>query len=210
MIRINLLSVREAEIEVGRRTEGRLIVLGAALAATVLFALEVWSRLAISPLRTEFAELTTRVKQLDAQTVELTELQKKKSELDAKLATINELQHRRVGPAKVLADLGDAAPEQVWLLDFTEDNGAATITGLAYDNQTIASFMRNLATSKYFVDVDLVETTQTAQKDIQLKKFVVKARMSYTGQPSTPAAPGTKQHPEAPKGGAPAPGGNRA
>src|SRR5439155_304135 len=83
----------------------------------------------------------------------------------------------------------DAAPEQVWLLDFTEDNGAVTVTGLAFDNQTIAAFMRNLGASKYFVDVDLVETTQTTQKDAQLKKFVVKARLSYGGQPTAPAAP---------------------
>lgn len=207
MIRINLLSVRDAEREVGRRNEGRLIVLGGVLAVTVLFAVEVWSRLAMSPLRSEYAELTTRVKQLDEQTVELTELQKKKSELDAKLKTINDLQQRRVGPAKVLADLSDAAPEQVWLLDFTEDNGAVTVTGLAFDNQTIAKFMRNLGASKYFVDVDLVETTQTTLKDAQVKKFVVKARLSYGG-PS--AAPDSK-HPESPKGGAPAAArGNRA
>jgi len=199
MIRINLLSVRDAEREVGRRTEGRLIVLGGVLAVTVLFAVEVWSRLAMSPLRSEYAELTTRVKVLDAQTAELTELQKKRSELDAKLKTIEGLQQRRVGPAKVLADLSDAAPEQVWLLDFTEDNGAVTVTGLAFDNQTIAAFMRNLGASKYFVDVDLVETTQTTQKDAQLKKFVVKARLSYGGQPTAPAAPGSK-HPESPKG----------
>jgi type IV pilus assembly protein PilN len=203
MIRINLLSLRDSEREVGRRAEGRLIVLGGALAVTVLFAVEVWSRLAVGPVRAEYAELQSRVKALDSQTAELTELQKKKSELDAKLKTINELQQRRVGPAKALADLSDAAPDRVWLLDFTEDNGAATITGLAFDNQTIATFMRNLGTSKYFVDVDLVETTQTAQKDAQLKKFVVKARLSYIGQPIAPAAP------ETPKGGAPAAKGNR-
>ncbi len=201
MIRINLLSVRDSEREVGRRTEGRLIVLGGALAATVLFAMEVWSRMAIAPVRAEYAQLQLRVQTLDAQTVELTELQKKRSDLDAKLKTINDLQRRRVGPANVLADLSDAAPDQVWLLDFTEDNGAATITGLAFDNQTIATFMRNLGTSKYFIDVDLVETTQTAQKQTQLKKFVVKARLSYTDQPLAPATP---------KGGAPAAKGNRA
>jgi type IV pilus assembly protein PilN len=204
MIRINLLSVRDSEREVGRRAEGRLIVLGGALAATVLLAVEVWSRMAIGPVRAEYAELQARVKALDVQTAELTELQKKKGELDAKLKTINELQQRRVGPANVLADLSDAAPDQVWLLDFTEDNGAATITGLAFDNQTIATFMRNLGTSKYFVDVDLVETTQTAQKATQLKKFVVKARLNYTGQPIAPGAPAP------PKGGAPAAKGNRA
>ncbi|MBI3770907.1 MAG: PilN domain-containing protein [Deltaproteobacteria bacterium] len=208
MIRINLLSARETEREVGRRAEGRLIVLGAMLAATMLLGIEVWSRMRMIPVRAEYADLQAQVKVLDTKTAELSELQKNKAELDEKLKTIGSLQQRKVGPANVLADLSDAAPEHVWLLEFTEDSGAATITGFAFDNQTIAVFMRNLGTSKYFTDVDLVETTQTAQKEIQLKKFVVKARLSYTGQPLSPASPDLK-YPEPPKGGAPASKGNR-
>jgi type IV pilus assembly protein PilN len=208
MIRINLLSARESEREVGRRTEGRLIVLGAMLAVTMLLGVEVWSRMRLIPVRAEYADLQAQIKVLDIKTAELTELQKSKTELDEKLKTIGSLQQKKVGPANVLADLSDAAPEHVWLLEFTEDNGAATITGFAFDNQTIAVFMRNLSTSKYFTDVDLVETTQTDQKEIQLKKFVVKARLSYTGQPLAPASPNLK-YPEPAKGGAPLRKGNR-
>jgi type IV pilus assembly protein PilN len=211
MIRINLLSARETEREVGRRAESRLIVLGAALAVTMLLGIEVWSRMRMIPVRAEYADLQAQIKVLDTKTAELSDLQKNKAELDEKLKTIRSLQQKKVGPANVLADLSDAAPEHVWLLEFTEDNGAATITGFAFDNQTIATFMRNLGTSKYFTDVDLVEATQTNQKDqkeIQLKKFVVKARLSYTGQPLAPAPPNLK-YPEAPKGGVPARKGNR-
>ena len=208
MIRINLISARETEREVGRRTEGRLMALGSVLVLVVLLGIESWSRLRIVPVRNEYTDLQNQLKVLDTKTAELTDLQKNKAELGEKLKTIDSLQQKKVGPANVLADLSDAAPDHVWLMEFTEDNGAATITGFAFDNQTIATFMRNLGTSKYFTDVDLVETTQTDQKEIQLKKFVVKARISYTGQPLAPAAPGLK-YPEPPKGGAPARKGNR-
>ncbi len=93
---------------------------------------------------------------------------------------------------RVLADLSDATPQQVWLLEFTENGGAATITGLALDNQTIATLMRNLAGSPFFTDVDLVETTQSEQDGVALKKFVLRARLSYSGKPLPPAAPDLK------------------
>lgn len=201
MIRINLLSVREAEAEAGRRSEGRLIVLGGVLVLALLLLVDVWSRMRMVPVRAEHAQLQTELKVLESKTAELTALEKNKSELDEKLKTIGLLEQKKIGPAKVLADLSDSAPDQVWLLEFTEDNGAATITGYAFDNQTIAAFMRKLGESPYFADVDLnaVETTQSDQPGAQLKKFAVKARLSYSGRPLPPASPNLK-YPEPPKG----------
>ncbi len=204
MIRINLLSVREAEAEAGRRTEGRLIVLGGVLVLALLALVDMWSRMRMVPVRTEHAQLQAELKVLESKSAELTALEKNRNELDEKLKTIGVLQQRKIGPAHVLADLSDSAPDQVWLLEFTEDNGAATITGFAFDNQTIASFMRKLGESPYFADVDLnaVETTAADQPGVQLKKFAVKARLSYSGKPLPPAAPNLK-YPEPPKGGVP-------
>lgn len=200
MIRINLLSVREAEREAGRRQESRLIFLGGMLVVALLAVIEVRTRLQLGPIRAEHEQLQAELKVLDAKTKELGELEKNRHELAEKLKTIELLEQRKVGPARVLADLSDAAPEQVWLIDFTENAGAATITGLAFDNHTIATFMRNLSGSPYFADVDLVETTQAEQQDgAQLKKFVVKARLSYSGTPLAPAPPDLK-FPEPPKG----------
>jgi len=206
MIRINLLSVREAQAEAGRRTEGRLIVLGGVFVLALLGLIDMWSRMRMVPVRAEHAQLQAELKVLESKSAELTALEKNRNELDEKLKTIELLQQRKVGPAQVLANLSDAAPDQVWLLEFTEDNGAATITGFAFDNQTIASFMRKLSESPYFYDVDLnaVETTPAEQPGVQLKKFAVKARLSYSGKPLPPAAPNLK-YPEPPKGGAPAP-----
>jgi type IV pilus assembly protein PilN len=199
MIRINLLSVHEAEQEAGRRTEGRLLVLGAVLVLALLALVEAWSRMRLAPIRAEHASLQSELKMLEAKTAELTELEKNKKELDEKIKTISLLEQKKVGPAKILANLSDAAPEQVWLLDFTEDNGAATITGYAFDNQTIAAFMRKLSESAYFSDVHLDETTQSEQQGMQLVRFVVKARLSYSGAP-LPPAPRDLKFPTAPRG----------
>jgi type IV pilus assembly protein PilN len=209
MIRINLLSVREAAAEAGRRQELRLIVLGSVLVVALLMVLEVGSRMRISPVRAEHQRLQAELKVLETKTAELSALEKNKAELNDKLKTIALLEQKKVGPARILADLSDSAPEQVWLLEFTENGGAATVTGFAFDNQTIATFMRNLDTSPYFESVDLVETTQSDIEGTPVKKFVVRALLSYAGTPLAPAPP-TLKFPDPPKERAKASKGRRA
>lgn len=195
MIRINLLSVREAEHEAGRRRDERMLVLSAALLITFLLAVEVTSRLRLVPIRSEHQQLVTEVAALDSKTKELTELEAQRGELQEKLKTIALLEERKVGPVQVLSNLSDAAPDQLWLLEFTEFGGLGTITGLALDNQTIAEFMRTLGSSPYFSSVDLVETTQSEQNGVPLKRFIINARLSYSGKTLGPA-PTDLKYPE--------------
>ena len=214
MIRVNLLPVREVEREAGRRQDTRLVYLSAALVAVLLTGIDVGSRLRLAPLKAEHAKLQTDIVALDQKSLELTKLETERSDLEEKLKTIATLEAKKVGPVQVLADLSDAAPEQVWLLEFKEAGGLATISGLGLDDQTIANFMRKLGASPYFDGVDLVETAQSEQDGVQLKRFVVNARLSYSGK-TLGAAPRDLKFPAPPKDGgkpkAPAPRkGNRA
>ena len=179
MIRVNLLPVREVEREAGRRQETRLVYLGVALVAVVLAGVEVGSRMQLGPLKKEYSRLQADIVELDKKSVELAQLETEKKDLEEKLKTIDTLEAKKIGPVNVLADLSDAAPEQVWLLEFKESGGLATISGLGLDDQTIANFMRNLNRSPYF---DGVETAQSDQDGVQLKRFVVNARLSYSGK----------------------------
>lgn len=183
MIHINLLPVREVALEAGRRQETRLIALGAVLLLVTIAAAETGSRLRLAPVRAAHETLRGELAMLDSKASELNALEQERAELDDKLKTIEALEKKRVGPVHVLADLSDSAPTKVWLLEFTENGGAATITGLALDNQTIASFMRNLGRSPYFNNVDLVETTQAEEDGLLLKRFVVRTQLAYHGGP---------------------------
>jgi type IV pilus assembly protein PilN len=195
VIRINLLPTREVEREAGRRQETRLVYLGLALVAVILGGVEVGSRMRLAPLQTEYAKLQSDIVALDKKSEELSKLEGERKDLEEKLKTIATLEARKVGPVQVLADLSDAAPEQVWLIEFKETGGLATITGLGLDDQTIANFMRKLGASPYFDGVDLVETAQSEQEGVQLKRFVVNARLSYSGK-ELGAAPRNLKFPE--------------
>ncbi|MCC6849711.1 MAG: PilN domain-containing protein [Deltaproteobacteria bacterium] len=195
MIRINLLPVREVEREAGRRQETRLVYLSAILVLVVLAGIEVASRMRLAPLKKEYAQLQADIVALDKKSVELAKLETERKDLEEKLKTIATLEAKKIGPVNVLADLSDAAPEQVWLLEFKESGGLATISGLGLDDQTIADFMRKLGGSPYFDSVDLVETAQSELDGVQLKRFVVNARLSYSGK-SLGAAPRNLKFPE--------------
>lgn len=202
MIRVNLLPVREVEREAGRRQETRLVYLGVALVAVALVGIEVGSRMQLGPLKKEYSKLQADIVELDKKSVELAQLETEKKDLEEKLKTIATLEAKKIGPVNVLSDLSDAAPEQVWLLEFKESGGLATISGLGLDDQTIANFMRNLDGSPYFDGVDLVETQQSEQDGVQLKRFVVNARLSYSGK-DLGSAPRNLKFPEpSNKGGA--------
>jgi type IV pilus assembly protein PilN len=192
VIHINLLPVREVEAEAGRRQQTRLVYLVVALVGVILAGIEVGSRMQLGPLKAENAKLEAEIVALESKTKELSKLESERKELEDKLKTIATLEAKKIGPVQVLADLSDAAPEQIWLLEFKETGGLATITGLGLDDQTIANFMRNLASSRYFDTVDLVETTQSEQDGVPLKRFVVNSRLSYSGKDLGSAPRGLK------------------
>ena len=200
MIRINLLPVKETELAARRSQEIRLVVLMLALLAVGIVADRVRAGRTMARLDQEAADLEAELVVLRERVAEATRLEQQRKDLDTKLKVIAELSQKRVGPAGVLRDLSRATPDRLWLLDLTESAGAATVTGKALDNQTIADFLRALATSQYFTGVDLSETTQDEQGgDVKLKKFLIRANVNYAAKPAA-AAPGA-----APPEGAPPP-----
>jgi type IV pilus assembly protein PilN len=208
MIRINLLSSKEAQRAMGRRQQRSLALLGLALAVLVMIIPYILQAHKLSGLDQGINQLQAEISKLEQQTREVRDLDKKRNELQAKLKVIEDLKQKRIGPVRILEDLSAATPEKLWLVEFSDVNGAATITGMALDNQTIAVFMRQLQNSKYFFEVDLVETSQTEPLrggggggGASFKKFIIKARLDYLGAGGKPAEAPSVRPPAAGKKG---------
>ncbi len=182
MIRINLLSAREIRAEIGRRQDLTVAAasLGVTLALILIVFLYQFSRSTLlssrlSGMRQEIATLESRAK-------EVTELQKDNGELKQKLKVIDDLSKKKVGPVRVMEGLSGATPVRLWLTEFKENAGNLSLNGMAVDNQTVADFLKALSSTAYFKDVELVETSQTEQDKLLLKKFSLRSRLIY--QPS--------------------------
>jgi type IV pilus assembly protein PilN len=161
MIRINLLPLKEAQRAIGRRQQLSVAVLSVTIAILVMLVPYLVQGRKMARLDGEIDQLHSEIVKYNEQAKEVRDLDKKRADLQSKLKVISDLNQKRVGPVHILADLGVATPEKLWLVDFSDVNSQATITGMALDNQTIATFMRQLQGSKYFFDVDLVETSQS-------------------------------------------------
>jgi len=198
MIRLNLLPLKETERALGRRQQLSLIALGVSIALLIMIIPFLIQGRTLASLDSQIDELNREVQQYNTQVKEVHELDHLKKEVEAKLNVIQDLNRKRVGPSRVLDDLSGATPENLWLIDFNENVGQATINGLALDNETIARFMRQLQASPYFYGVDLVETSRTTpqpaakpagEAPVTFTHFSIKAGIDYNGRHGKPLEP---------------------
>jgi type IV pilus assembly protein PilN len=191
MIRINLLPLKETERAIGRRQQVSVLALGVTIALLIMVVPFLVQGRRLASLNAQIEELNKEVQQYNTQVKEVRDLERLKKELQTKLQVIQDLNRKRVGPSHVLDDLSAATPDNLWLIDFGESNGQATVTGLALDNETIARFMRQLQDSPYFHAVDLVETSRTSPQPaaglsggtpVSFTRFIVKSAIDYFGR----------------------------
>ena len=188
MIRINLLPFKQLQAEVARRRE--IIIGSAVLGVTLLILLGsyLYQSYQLTSLEKELAGLRTELQALNAKVKEVADLQVKIKDLRGKQKIIDDLNNKKSGPVLVMASLSMATPTSLWLTDLREGGGEVTMNGLATDNETVANFMKSLATSRHFVNVELIETTQGVGPTAALKKFAIKARVVYRLPAPPPAA----------------------
>lgn len=180
MIKINLLGDDTAVDNSGTFIVGGYIA--SLVLVIVVFLIAYRSAASTAADLTEESEmLTVKLAQLKELTKEVRELEAKRKSLEDKLVVIASLQKNKLGPVRVMDDLNMSMPEKSWILDIKEASGTLRIGGMALDNQTIASFMRDLEASDYFEKVDLVEARQAVRDGVKIKAFTIQSRVLYTG-----------------------------
>jgi type IV pilus assembly protein PilN len=184
MIRINLLSAREIKAEIGRRQDLTLAALALGATLGLILLVFLYQMFRTTTLSRQLSGLRQEIAAMDAQAKEVTELQKKVSELRQKVNVIDDLRKKKVGPVRVMESLSGATPARLWLTEFKENSGNLSLNGMAVDNQTVADFLKALSGSAYFKDVELVESSQSEQEKLLLKKFSLRSRLVY--QPTVP------------------------
>jgi type IV pilus assembly protein PilN len=202
VIHINLLPVHVTQQASSRKKE---LVLAGGMLATTLVAVLITHIFQSSQLREtkETADrLQDQVTVLTKQNQDLEKMKRQKKELEEKIHVVNLLTspQRRTASVRILDDLSASTPEFLWLTEYLENKAAVQIRGKAVDNQTIASFARNLSNSQLFRSVEIRETQQEPQvvagrnrlgkleaktastSSIMMTKFLIEAAVNY-GQP---------------------------
>ncbi len=188
MIRINLVPQDEARRQAARQRDQQIGLLVAVLLVAVIAVAEFFTRSDANEVQREADLYQGQLAELTKKYQETVLLERKQEQLESKLKTIEVLERQTRGPVRVLADLGDATPDKLWLTEMRETGGSAVLSGRGLDNQTVALFMRNLEDSPYFSNVELVETKQVEDGQAKLKEFAIRSSVIYAGrQPKAPA-----------------------
>jgi len=188
MIRINLLPVQEVRRAAGRRQEMAVATLAAGLVILLLLVAHGWQRARMAGASRELRHLNQELAEIQGPYQDVTRLEEQKRELREKLRVIGQLEARKVGPVRILADLSSATPDKLWLTEFQDQGGTLRLTGLGVDEQTVADFLRQLASISVLKNVDLDETSQVDQDGGKLKKFVIRGQLDFGVVPTQQAA----------------------
>lgn len=200
MIRINLIPEPEKRDMrgVGQLVLGLLVIV--ALFA-VLGALHVMQGRRMEEVDRKITRAEKRVKELEAIKEKVDDFKAKNEELNRRIEIIKVLESNRTGPLFVMDALAEAIPNKAWLDEFTEKGQQARLVGIADNEFTVADFMKSLETSPYFVSVELGVIKKTDIRNLDLRNFIINARLDYAGKKKTEAAQTAGEAPEAPDAG---------
>jgi type IV pilus assembly protein PilN len=160
MVKINLLPIR---LELRKKALVEHVVL-LALCIFLVLIFEWFAQITITSQRDslirEVAATKVEIKKLTVEAGEIEKFKQQKQELEKKLDVIQDLNAKKTGPVEVLDELSMIIPDKAWLTSLSNKGDSIVLEGQALDNPTIATFMKQLQSSKHFDNVTLVLSQQ--------------------------------------------------
>ena len=163
MPRINLLPWREAERRKRQRdfmvAMGGSFVVGLLVIATTNLA---FSQM-ISHQRERNERLETEIVELEKSIKEIDGLERQKERLLARMEIIEQLQRSRPEIVHLFDEITRQLPEGVYLTGMKQTGAAVEIKGVAQSSTRVSALMRQVDSSKWLTDPDVVKVETTEQ-----------------------------------------------
>jgi type IV pilus assembly protein PilN len=178
MIHINLLPVRAKK---KREFGQQLVLLFAVLVVATLVGNYLWYRSvddSLNQVNRQIDATRAQITQLEKTIGEVKTITQDKKALEDKLKVLDTLKKGRTGPVKVLDEMSTVIPARVWVGDFDEKAGQATIRGFAVAYEDLSLFVQKLKTSKFFSDVSIKKASQ--KTDSGSVDWEITCRVNYS------------------------------
>ena len=183
MIKINLLPVRAAKKKETAVQQISIFCASLILVAAVIAALFLIKQVQIASAKSDITAANNKINELKTKIGKLEQVKTLKEQVKKKLDVLDQLRKNKTGPAQRLATLSDITPDQLWLTAYNESGADIKISGLAYNEELIAAFMRNIESSRDFVGVELGVSEQTDSGGQKLKRFDLTCKLRTAVQP---------------------------
>jgi len=184
MLEINLLPVREARRAADLRQYFMQLVLVVIVCAggVGLYQSRLSDQLGRAQDRVEQMKLD--IDQFKPQLDQVARFKKRKAELERKSDVIDGLDKARSGPVRVLSELAERTPARLWLTSMSTKGQSIALKGQSLDNELVALFLRNLADSKSFKNVDLDTAKLSSNKTgLRTVQFSINADLAGKKKP---------------------------
>lgn len=145
MILINLLPHREARRQKRKQDFFAILGLFALIGAGIVLAWYTVVSTLISNQEQRNQFLSSEIKRLDAQIVDVSNLKAEIEALKARQKAVEDLQADRNMPVYLLNELVKQTPEAVYLTSVKQTGQQIAITGMAQTNERISEMLRNTA-----------------------------------------------------------------
>ncbi len=189
MIKINLLPVRAAKKKESALQQ--IVIFCISLLVVAAIALTTygiyWGK--VGSTKADIGRANDKINELKKKIGKLEELKTLKDQVKKKLDVLAQLRKNKTGPAQRLATLSDNTPDQLWLTSYSENGADIKISGIAYTEELIASFMRSLEASNDFTGVELLVSEQLDSGGNKLKKFDLSCKLKQQAVPPAEPAP---------------------
>jgi type IV pilus assembly protein PilN len=176
MIKINLLPVRESQKK--EKLREQVVILAACAIFVVIGCAATYTTILakISQKNAAISEQSKIVEQLTKQIGEVEKVKKLQGELQSKLDILGMLKANKTGPAHMLDELSAATPERLWIETFDNVAGAISLSGMGVNEEVVATFLQQLESSSYYMNVELQTLEQVTIDGNKLNRFKIVAK----------------------------------
>jgi len=206
MIRINLLPHREQRRQARQRQFVSLSIGLAILGLAVVLLVHVIFGAQIENQQSRNALLKTEIGKLDEQIKEIDKLREQTQALLARKQVVETLQSNRTDAVHLLDQMVRQLPDGIYLKSLRQVGTKVTMVGYAQSNARVSTLMRNIDSSPWLQQPELVEIKSVPSplnKDLRVSEFTLNVqvkkaapveepkepRPSTAPAPSAPAAP---------------------
>ncbi|NDY71691.1 pilus assembly protein PilN [Desulfobacter hydrogenophilus] len=175
MIRINLLPFRLARKKENIRRQVSVFFLSLVFILLALGWVFFTLNHEISRTRNEVTQIKAESLKYKKKADKVSQIKKNLAILEDKLTIVDNLKKRKDEQQILLEQLAQRLVEtKMWLSSVSADAKTVSLKGIAFDNTTIAEFMRKLESFKMFGAVDLKRSqTKVFDDNLRLKEFEI-------------------------------------
>ncbi|MCD4677660.1 MAG: PilN domain-containing protein [Desulfobacula sp.] len=173
MIRINLLPFRLARKKENIRRQISIFLLSILFTVVALGWYTQIINKKILTIKEKTEQVNHQILKYKEKADRVAKIKKDLKVLKEKLEIVSSLKKQREKQLILFDGMTELIiPGRMWLQSFKTDQNNITIKGIAFDNPTIADFMKELEKSSLFSKVDLkTAKMQKFKKDVMLKSF---------------------------------------